>query len=943
MQAKQAAIRLILALAAATLTSSAATDAVASPATQSVAFQQNASHDGFIADAAIATPLQELWSITLPERISNPLIVNGTVYVTTVNLSTGETTLHARDQATGAARWSRTESNRSMSPAYDRGQIFVQHLNNVLTAFDAATGVTNWRKQMPGQSSSDVAPTAKDGIVYVAGSGGGGTLYAVRERDGHVLWTRSVANGMISSPAVDGGSVYVTYPCQRYAFDRISGETDWHYDGPCSGGGGNTAVVGAGRLFARGSPSNAIHSAATGAILGPLDSHTVPAVAGNVAYLLRETTLTAKADAGLGSTLWQFSGDGHVRTAPVVVGDTVFVGSGEGKLYALNAATGAIRQTLDVGVPMQAPDEFSNGVPMAGFGAANGTLVVPAGDKLVAYRTAGAITQAPVNSSLPAIDGRAQDGELLVADVGIWSNLPTGYDYAWQRCDGAGASCADVGGATGMSFKPAASDVGSTFRVRVTASNASGAAAPLASAQSSVVTPAPPEIDTLPSITGTPREGLELVATPGVWTNSPSSYGYAWQHCTQDFFPTCSDIQGATESSYTADSEDIGLVLRVRVVATNAGGDSDAAVSAPTATVAMGPPSAVLAPDFSGLLYAGEQLGAHLGQWTNFPTSFRQQWYSCDPAGTSCPDIAGANQLTYVLRDADVGRYIGVEVVATNAVGDSRPEPSGEAGPVYPAIPKNVGAPSISGTGRAGSTLTAHPGTWTANPSAFSTWWYRCDVRFVACGFTGVVGNSYLLGASDVGQMLLIGVVATNAGVDSDEWLSEPVGPIAAAAAPVPPPPPPVPPPTSNAFTVVSQRAGADGRLTFKLRAPRAGTFTAVATAGAAALRDPCRPRCSATRRSSFGRGSRKAGAAGTVSLVVKPNARARAALKRRGGALRVRVQITYKPALGRSSSQVRSLSVRRRAASRSRQVARGAGQRGRVLGLPGLPRVLAR
>jgi len=206
MQAKQAAIRLIVTLVAATLTSSVATDAVASPATQSVAFQQNATHDGFIADAAIATPLQEQWSITLHERISNPLIVNGTVYVTTVNLSTGETTLHARDQATGAARWSRTESTRVMSPAYDRGQIFVQHLDNILTAFDAATGATNWSRQLPDQSSSGVAPTAKDGIVYVAGSSVGGTLYAVRERDGQLLWTRSVANGDSSSRASRTGT-----------------------------------------------------------------------------------------------------------------------------------------------------------------------------------------------------------------------------------------------------------------------------------------------------------------------------------------------------------------------------------------------------------------------------------------------------------------------------------------------------------------------------------------------------------------------------------------------------------------------------------------------------------------------------------------------------------------------------------------------------------------
>ena len=71
---------LVLMLATATLLTCAANGdaALASPATQSVALQQNAGHDGHIADAAIATPLQELWSRTLPELISNPVIVNGT-------------------------------------------------------------------------------------------------------------------------------------------------------------------------------------------------------------------------------------------------------------------------------------------------------------------------------------------------------------------------------------------------------------------------------------------------------------------------------------------------------------------------------------------------------------------------------------------------------------------------------------------------------------------------------------------------------------------------------------------------------------------------------------------------------------------------------------------------------------------------------------------------
>jgi len=844
--------------------------------------------------------------------------------VTTADPEIGETRLYALDQASGATRWSRSNgAPRWMAPAYDRGQIFVLDNNGILTAMEAATGTTSWTAQMPNQHWFDSAPTAAEGIVYVGGSGVGGTLYAVRERDGHVLWTRSVTNGQNSAPAVDGSSVYVTYPCQRYAFDRITGEPDWHFNGPCSGGGGATAVVAAGRLYARGPPANAIYSAATGANLGPLSAHTLPAVAGNVVYTRTGTTLAAIAGGGLGATLWQFSGDGQLVTAPLVVGNVVFVGSSSGQLYALDAATGAVRDALDVGAPMTVPDEFSYAMPLAGFGAANGTLVVPAGSELVAYRTAGAIGQAPENRSQPTIDGRAQVGEPLAADVGIWTGLPTSYDYAWQRCGGAGGGCSDVVGATAMSFKPAAADIGATFRVRVTASNDVAAASPITSMRSALVVPAPPVTVAPPAVTGLAREASELAAGPGTWSGGPSSYRYAWQRCSADAFPTCDDIEGATASPYVAVAADIGYRLRVRVVATNAGGDSDPVVSALTAIVTAGPPVAITPPDFSGLLYVGEQLSAITGLWTNGPTSFQVQWYSCDPTGVSCPDIANATQTTYVLRDADLGRFIGVEVVARNAVGDSLPEPSGEYGPVEPAIPRNVVAPSISGTARAGSTLTADPGVWTANPTEFSTWWYRCDAAFDDCAFTGIIGSSYALGPADVGQVLLAGVVAINAGVESDERLTAPVGPIAGALAappaawPVAPPQQPLQLPTSNAFTVVSQRARADGSLAFRLRAPGAGRLTAVATAGAAALRDRCRPRCAATRRSLFGRVSKSVSAAGTVTLVVRPNARARAAIRRRGAAIRIRIQVDFRPSFGRSSSQVRSLKVRRRASAR--------------------------
>ncbi|MGN6169803.1 MAG: S8 family serine peptidase [Solirubrobacteraceae bacterium] len=93
----------------------------------------------------------------------------------------------------------------------------------------------------------------------------------------------------------------------------------------------------------------------------------------------------------------------------------------------------------------------------------------------------------PVNTALPTISGLAAVGQTLTASAGSWSNSPTSYTYAWQRCDSTGSACAPIGGATAASYTVQAADAGSTIRVAVTAVNAGGSSAPATSAPTAVV------------------------------------------------------------------------------------------------------------------------------------------------------------------------------------------------------------------------------------------------------------------------------------------------------------------------------------------------------------------------------------------------------------------------------------------------------------------------
>ncbi|HVP03108.1 MAG TPA: hypothetical protein VMT10_11105 [Solirubrobacteraceae bacterium] len=373
------------------------------------------------------------------------------------------------------------------------------------------------------------------------------------------------------------------------------------------------------------------------------------------------------------------------------------------------------------------------------------------------------VPAAPVNTVLPVISGTLRDGQALSATTGTWTGTPTiTFTYQWRRCDSSGASCADIAGATASTYTQTPADVGSTIRVVVTGANAGGSST-ATSAQTAVVAPAPPLNTVLPSISGTAKDGQTLTAANGTWTGTPTiSFSYQWRRC--DSAGTgCSDIAGATASTYTQTPADVGSTIRVVVTGTNAGGTSSA-TSAQTSVVAAAAPVNTALPSISGTAKDGQTLTAANGTWTGTPTiTFSYQWRRCDASGSSCSDIAGATASTYTLVSADVGSTIRVVVTAANA-GGSASATSPQTTAVAPAPPANTAPPVISGTLRDGQTLSATTGTWTGTPTiTYAYQWRRCDASGSSCADIGSqTASTYTLTAADVGSTLRVVVTATN-------------------------------------------------------------------------------------------------------------------------------------------------------------------------------------
>lgn len=405
--------------------------------------------------------------------------------------------------------------------------------------------------------------------------------------------------------------------------------------------------------------------------------------------------------------------------------------------------------------------------------------------------TTAVVPPAPANLTLPAISGTAQDGKSLSASTGTWTNSPTSYAYQWQRCDSGGNACGAVTSATGASFALTSADVGKSLRVVVTASNVNGSAtatspaSPIVAAASGGSTAAP--VNTvLPGINGTTQSGRTLTASPGSWSNAPTSYAYQWRRC-DTAGASCAAISGATASDYLLVIADVGHTIRASVTAANSAGS---ATATSTGTGIVSPPASSLAapvntslPVVTGTPQDGDSLSASTGSWSNSPTSYAYKWRRCDSGGGGCADVGGATGSQYAPTSADVGNVLRVVVTATNAAGSASATSAATAivSPAPVAAPKVVAPtsaaqPNVTGPERVDKTVETNRGSWDGNPDGFSFQWLRCATdQLTSCvAITGATQSSYTIVADDRNHYVIVKVTASNSA--GSAWATSKLG-----------------------------------------------------------------------------------------------------------------------------------------------------------------------
>ena len=334
-----------------------------------------------------------------------------------------------------------------------------------------------------------------------------------------------------------------------------------------------------------------------------------------------------------------------------------------------------------------------------------------------------------------------------------------------------------------------------------------------------------PWANSSPQISGNPPAvGNAISGSNAGWSTTPAAPTIArqWLRC-DAAGANCTAIPGESGIQYTVTEADLGSTLRIRNVATDAGGSStsDSPFVEPyipfqvNEAQSLGPgdrvhtglfvrngvesrcqaPTSVpaLVGGFDSFLYDAfpvqslvnepvclivrTQPGCGAGITPSIynpafaPAAGIDENYAANSGGN--PVAAGAVSVT--LPPGGVR-----EVVASS--GNSAADCQNYRLTLGADAPFATARPTVSGDAAEGATLTAGDGTWSGSP-AFSRSWRRCDGDGAGCAaIDGANGATYTPTAADAGRRLRVRVTATQGRSASSD--SEPSGIVAASASP---------------------------------------------------------------------------------------------------------------------------------------------------------------
>jgi len=313
----------------------------------------------------------------------------------------------ARISGSLTLKWSRDlGGNIPGSPVAAGGRVFVATSKGKLAALALDSGKILWTRDSG--NSLHASPSVWEGRVFIGDDEG--ELHAFRAADGAELWKFATENKITGSAnrAAPGRIVIGSYDYFVYCLDAAAGALIWKFETDAqvhatpavcgdlivvSGCDGNLRLLAADGGKQRQAIQLEANFAASpawdgrrwylGSFSGVLLAVTADAekpVVWQVTTAARETFVASAAtdgkvvlfagrdrtvhclDCGTGEVRWRFRGRRRIDSSPVIVGDRILVGSGEGVLYVLSRQEGRVLQRFEAGASIPGSPAVASGL-----------------------------------------------------------------------------------------------------------------------------------------------------------------------------------------------------------------------------------------------------------------------------------------------------------------------------------------------------------------------------------------------------------------------------------------------------------------------------------------------------------------------------------------------------------------------------------------------------
>ena len=200
--------------------------------------------------------------------------------------------------------------------------VYTTTSTGMVYALDSNNGREKWSMKL---ADTTVDPVLSDDTIFI---GTDKNLYAISKENGKILWEQIIAR-IASKPVISGNNIIVGCKTgEIYIFDIESGDQIWEY------------------------------ALSDAAYVSELDGDNMFYVASGKTCYGFDYTKKEK--------IWSFDTDGLITSAPRKKGNSVYLGSWDGRVYALDAKTGDKEWSFETGWGIDSTPDISDGTVFVG-------------------------------------------------------------------------------------------------------------------------------------------------------------------------------------------------------------------------------------------------------------------------------------------------------------------------------------------------------------------------------------------------------------------------------------------------------------------------------------------------------------------------------------------------------------------------------------------------